>query len=64
MKKKHQKARKEGQKGQMIEISAPFHASNVMVIDPKTNKGTRVGRKVVGGKNVRFAQKSGMTLDK
>ncbi len=64
VKKMHQKARKEGQKGQMVEISAPFNASNVMIIDPKTGKGTRVGRKEVGGKNVRYTKKSGMTLDK
>jgi large subunit ribosomal protein L24 len=37
MYKKHQKAKKQGQKGQMIEISMPLQASNVMNVE-KTSK--------------------------
>jgi hypothetical protein len=33
-----------------------------MFMDPKTNKGTRIGRKVKDGKIVRVAKKSGTTL--
>ena len=41
--KKHQKPTQENQQGGIVEVEAPIHASNVMIIDPKTNKGTRVG---------------------
>ncbi len=33
-----------------------------MVVDPKTGMGTRVGKKDIGGKNVRIAKKSGQEL--
>ncbi len=41
IRKKHQKARRSSAKGQMIEKPMPIHASNVMLINPKTGKGTR-----------------------
>jgi len=64
IKKVHERARREGAKGQVVEKALPFNASNVMVVDPKSGKRTRIGKKDVGGKNVRVAKKSGMTLDK
>jgi large subunit ribosomal protein L24 len=33
-----------------------------MLVDSKTNKGTRVGLKMVDGKKVRFSKKSGNTI--
>jgi large subunit ribosomal protein L24 len=48
--------------GTIIEIYAPIDASNVMLVDPKTKKPTRVGHKVVKGKKVRVALKSGTEL--
>jgi large subunit ribosomal protein L24 len=39
--KKTQKSTKQG--GGIVEVSAPIHVSNVMVMDPKENKPTRVG---------------------
>lgn len=62
--KKHQKPTQANDKGGIIEKEAPIHISNVMLIDPKTNKPTRVGFKVVDGKKVRFAKKDGTILDK
>ncbi|MEK9167711.1 MAG: 50S ribosomal protein L24 [Patescibacteria group bacterium] len=59
MKKKHQRARKQGKKGQIVDIASPINASNVMIKDPKTGKPTRIGIKKEDGKNVRFAKKSG-----
>lgn len=41
MKKKHQRPMKQGQKGSIISIESPIHASNAMHIDAKTGKGTR-----------------------
>ncbi|MCG2694566.1 50S ribosomal protein L24 [Candidatus Parcubacteria bacterium] len=58
IRKKHQKPTKSGQKGQIIEKAYPFDVSNVMLIDPKSGKRTRIGKKLVSGKFVRVAKKS------
>lgn len=54
------------QKGARYQIPVPIHLSNLMLLDPKTNEPTRVGRKaeVVDGKRkiVRVAKKSGEVL--
>jgi large subunit ribosomal protein L24 len=59
---KHRKARTQAEKSARIKIPVPIHISNVMVIDPKTNAPSRVGRREEGGKIVRYAKKSGTTL--
>lgn len=53
---------RQGVAGSIIEKPRAIDASNVMFIDPKTKKPTRIGRKVVDGKVVRFAKKSDSTL--
>ena len=53
---------KSSQSGRIIEKSLPIHASNVMVVDPKQDKPTRVKRVVKDGKRVRTAVKSGTEL--
>ena len=46
--------------GGIIEKEAPIHVSNLQLIDPKSGKPTRVGRKLDDkGKLVRYAKKSG-----
>jgi large subunit ribosomal protein L24 len=35
--------RRDNQEGGIVEVEAPLHISNVMVVDPETKKGTRVG---------------------
>jgi large subunit ribosomal protein L24 len=62
IKKKHQQARRGGQKGQIIDKALPIHVSNVMLVDPKTGKRTRVGVEVEGGSKRRVAKKSGTIL--
>lgn len=59
---KHRKARFQGEKSARIKLPAPIDMSNLMLIDPKTNTPTRVGRKVEGGKIVRYAKRSGTVL--
>ena len=59
IKKKHMRPRKSGQKGQIVEIAAPVHVSNVMIKDPKTGKPSRIGMKTIGDKKVRISKKSG-----
>jgi large subunit ribosomal protein L24 len=60
--KKHQKPRKSGEKGSIITLSMPINVSNVMALDPKGGKRTRVGYKTVGDKKVRIARKSGQEI--
>ena len=54
-----------GQKeGSIVDREAPIHASNVMLIDPKTKKPTRIGHTVdKKGKKIRIARKSNESLD-
>src|SRR5687768_6354885 len=56
--KKHRKPT-QSTPGGIVEIPAPMHVSSVMLIDPKSGEPTRVGRKVVDGKSVRYYKKSG-----
>jgi large subunit ribosomal protein L24 len=52
-------------KGGIVEREDPIHVSNVALIDPKTDKATRVGMKVLAnGSRIRVAVRSGMALDK
>ena len=52
-------------KGGIVERENPVHVSNVALIDPKSDKPTRVGIKVMAnGTRVRVAKRSGMQLDK
>ena len=59
---KHRKAKVQGERSARIKIPVPLHISNVMVIDPKTDEPTRIGRKKEGEKLVRYAKKSGETI--
>lgn len=53
-----------GQDGRIAEVEAPLHVSNVMIIDPKTKKGTRVGHTTnKDGKKIRVSRKSNEKLD-
>ncbi len=60
--KRHRKARKEGEKGERVEMETSIHISNVMLLDPETNKPTRVGYRIEGGEKVRFAKRSGKVI--
>ena len=59
--KKHQKPTNDNPGG-IIEVPAPIHISNLMLIDPKSGEPTRIGRKVEDGKIVRYSKKSGETI--
>jgi large subunit ribosomal protein L24 len=52
------------EQGGIIEREAAIHVSNVALIDPKSDKPTRVGFKFLAdGRKVRIARASGETLD-
>ncbi|AZV40871.1 MULTISPECIES: 50S ribosomal protein L24 [Peribacillus] len=62
--KKHSKPSQANPQGGIISLEAAIHVSNVMPLDPKSGKPTRVGYKIENGKKVRVAKISGETLDK
>jgi large subunit ribosomal protein L24 len=64
MVKKHQKPTQQNPQGGILDQEAPIHVSNVMLLDPKSGKPTRVGYKVLeNGNKVRVAKKSGEVID-
>ncbi len=61
--KRHQRPT-QAQAGGIIEKEAPVHVSNLAHIDPKDNRPTRVGFKVLeDGRKVRYAKRSGEVID-
>ena len=63
MMKRHTKPRP-GQPGGIVEKEAAIHVSNVAHIDPKSQKPTRVGYRILeDGRKVRYAKRSGEVLD-
>ena len=64
MMKKHTKPTQRDPQGGIVEREAPIHVSNVMVVDPRSDEPTRVGRKRLDdGRNVRVAVRSGEMID-
>ncbi len=58
--KKATKPNAQNPQGGIVEKEAPIHVSNLMVLDPKSGRPTKVGRKAnAEGKLVRYAKKSG-----
>ncbi len=47
----------------VIEREGPIHVSNVMLLDPKDGKPTRVGVEVREGRRFRIARRSGTRID-
>lgn len=60
--KRHTKPSAGNPQGGIVEKEASVHISNVMLLDPKSNKGTKVGYKIDGDKKVRISKSSGNTL--
>jgi len=55
--KKHIRARKEGEKGQVVEVPYSFPSSKAKLICPKCNKPSKIGYKIEGGKKLRVCKK-------
>ena len=63
--KRHTKPRKAGVPGGILEREAPVHLSNVQLYDAKSERGTRVGvRMLPDGTRERVSRRSGETLPK
>ena len=59
---RHQKPRKQGEEGGIIQKEAPLYACKVMAVCSKCNKATRVAHKVEGGKKVRVCKHCGAEI--
>lgn len=57
MRKRHLRPKKQGEKGQIVEISAPMHVSNVMLVCGKCGKPTRVGYSISKDAKSRICKK-------
>lgn len=69
MRKKHQKPRKQGEKGQTIEMPHPVHLSNILLYCPSCKQGVRIGAKITapskgraGEKKIRVCKKCGKEI--
>lgn len=60
LRKRHTRARRANQKGQVVEKAMPIHVSNVALVED--GKPVRVGRRLVGEKWVRTSRKTGKEI--
>ena len=59
---KHTKPNSKNTQGGFVKKEAPVHVSNLNPLDPKSKKPTRVGRRLVDNKLVRYAKRSGEVI--
>jgi large subunit ribosomal protein L24 len=61
---RHTKPRGMGQPGGIVEREATIHISNLMLVDPKSEKKTRIGFRVLeDGRKVRVARATGAVIE-
>lgn len=60
--KKAVRPKKQGEKGQIVSVSLPLSASNVMLVCPSCGKETRVGYKVEGADKKRYCKRCNSTI--
>ncbi|KKT57147.1 MAG: 50S ribosomal protein L24 [Parcubacteria group bacterium GW2011_GWC1_45_13] len=57
LRKKHQRPRKQGQKGEVVTLPTPFHTSNAMLFCKNCGKGSRAGYKFSGDVKTRICKR-------
>ena len=61
---RHTKPSGMGQPGGIIDKESPIHLSNLMLVDPKSDKPTKVGFRILdGGRKVRVAKVTGEVIE-
>lgn len=60
--KKHSRPKKQGQKGQIIQMPMPIHVSNAMIVCKNCGKAVRMGMKKIENKKFRVCKKCGGEL--
>lgn len=62
--KRHKKATRMGEESGIITREAPIHLSNLMLVDPKSGKPTKVGFRILDdGRKVRVAKATGEVIE-
>lgn len=62
IKKVHRRSKKEGEKGQVVEIPAPLDVAKVKIVCPKCGKPSRVGYRLQEKGKIRICKKCGEEL--
>ena len=62
MLKRHVRPRRQGQKGEVVQLASPLHVSNAGLVCGACGRVTRVGYQVVGDKKTRICKKCGAGL--
>ncbi|MBI1975498.1 MAG: 50S ribosomal protein L24 [Candidatus Vogelbacteria bacterium] len=62
LRKRRQRPRRAGQKGQVLTIPTPMRTANVALWCEKCKKGVRVGHRIIDGKKARVCKKCGTKL--
>lgn len=60
--KKHIRPKKQGEKGQRIEMPMPLHISNIKLVCPRCEKTTRVGYRLTPANKFRICKKCGQEI--
>ena len=60
--KKRSKPRKQGEKGQIVEVSRPMPVAKVMLVCPNCKEPTRIGGRIEGNRKVRYCKKCKATI--
>ena len=60
--KKHQRPKRQGEKGEIISLPRSIDASNILIVCPSCDKGVRIGFRMEGDKKVRFCKKCQASL--
>jgi len=61
---KHLRPSNANPEGGVIRTEGKIHASNVMLVDPKTNEPTKTRIEIQDGKKIRVSKKTGNAIDK
>ncbi len=59
---KHLKAKREGEKGEIVQVARPLQASNVLPYCSHCGKGVRVGSRMEGSKKIRYCRRCKTTI--
>ena len=62
VRKKHVKARKQGEESGILSVECAIHSSKVNVVCPKCNKPARMGYEIEKGEKVRVCKRCGNKL--
>ena len=62
IRKRRQRAKREGQKGQAVEVALPIDLSNIALWCAECQRGSRIKVKVVAGKKLRLCHRCGKEL--